>query len=562
MNKKIVTLILIIFFLLTLSACKLGPSEVKVFTGKGDGYGGVINAIVTCEDGNITKVELTAHNESRELRDKVIEELPSKIVQANSADIDGISGATITSDAVLYAVKNALDPNTYPYPKALADRSWDTSVISIVSSNAYQGTYLDRGASPGLFIDAEGVDTYAVNEVAVNGLFDENGRILALYIDHLEYLTPNYDEEVIAHFSGFPGQGGYNYDENHDTVIVGKTEDTEENFLKEISEIFTKRDRGDHYRLGMSNWTMQVDGFQEMFVGKTVDEVEEWFKKYCSDTEGKPLKITDESEEADRIKYNALTDEERSVVADIVSKATISLKSIRGDIVGAIRKAYENRVLVDIKSAQQIGIGISSNGIIGDNDSEGVPIYTINQVFAYTILDKNNKIAALYIDQLDVSSPNHPEERMMHFPGYPGQTPYNYDSDHDGIVDGKMEITEDGLFSMVKSWITNREQGNNYMISNGTWSSEMDKLQKTFIGMTKDEVEIWANKYCSDVDGSLLKKNEIKNEEDIVKYNLLTNEEKQILEDLPSDITYDYRYIIEAIIKSFENMSNIDIVVR
>lgn len=42
--------------------------------------------------------------------DKAAAELPAKIVEANSTDVDVIAGATITSEAILYAVNNALDP--------------------------------------------------------------------------------------------------------------------------------------------------------------------------------------------------------------------------------------------------------------------------------------------------------------------------------------------------------------------------------------------------------------------------------------------------------------------
>jgi uncharacterized protein with FMN-binding domain len=35
--------------------------------------------------------------------------LPGRIVEANSIDIDGITGATVTSDAIKSAVRTALD---------------------------------------------------------------------------------------------------------------------------------------------------------------------------------------------------------------------------------------------------------------------------------------------------------------------------------------------------------------------------------------------------------------------------------------------------------------------
>lgn len=90
-----------------------------------------------------------------------------------------------------------------------------------------------------------------------------------------------------------------------------------------------------------------MDAFQQLFVGKTVDEVEEWFAKYCSDANGRPLKESS-SGEGDAEKYAALTDEEKAMLADITSSATMSLNDSHGDILSAIRASFENMVNVDL----------------------------------------------------------------------------------------------------------------------------------------------------------------------------------------------------------------------
>ena len=86
---------------------------------------------------------------------------------------------------------------------------------------------------------------------------------------------------------------------------------------------------------------------QQLFVGKTVDEVEEWFAKYCSDANGRPLKESS-SGEGDAEKYAALTDEEKAMLADVTSSATMSLNDSHGDILSAIRASFENMVNVDL----------------------------------------------------------------------------------------------------------------------------------------------------------------------------------------------------------------------
>ena len=90
-----------------------------------------------------------------------------------------------------------------------------------------------------------------------------------------------------------------------------------------------------------------MDTFQQLFVGMTVDEVEEWFAKYCSDANGRPLQETSEGE-GDAEKYAALTDEEKAMLADVTSSATMSLNDSHGDILSAIKDAYENRIDVNL----------------------------------------------------------------------------------------------------------------------------------------------------------------------------------------------------------------------
>ncbi len=172
-------------------------------------------------------------------------------------------------------------------------------------------------------------------------MFDKDGKIVALHIDQLEFATPNYDGDGMPHLSGFPGQGGYNNDENHDEKVEGKTADTEEQFISEVNSWVTKRARGDKYIVGASTWTDQIEAFEKLFVGKSVEEVEEWFKKYTSDINGRPLKAEDEDEK-DKAKYNALTEDEKKSLADVISGATMSLNDPHGDIIAAIKKSFES----------------------------------------------------------------------------------------------------------------------------------------------------------------------------------------------------------------------------
>ena len=129
--------------------------------------------------------------------------------------------------------------------------------------------------------------------------------------------------------------------------VFAKTEDTEENFAAEIASWQTKRERGADYVMGTGTWEEQMDKFEETFVGMTVDEVEDWFEKYCSDLNGRPLKDGSDKEE-DKAKYDALTEEEKAMLADVTSTATMSLQDSHGDILAAIRDSLNNQVAIEL----------------------------------------------------------------------------------------------------------------------------------------------------------------------------------------------------------------------
>lgn len=73
-----------------------------------NGIGGKIVVRVTYADGTIQDVEVLEQNETPEFGGAALEELPAKVVEANSTDIDGVAGATITSKAFFAAVQNAI----------------------------------------------------------------------------------------------------------------------------------------------------------------------------------------------------------------------------------------------------------------------------------------------------------------------------------------------------------------------------------------------------------------------------------------------------------------------
>ena len=541
------------------SAAASGP-----LTGTADGFMGPITVEVTMDGDTITGVTVVSNSETPSIAGNALEQIPEAIVAANSADVDIVAGATFTSNGIINAVKNAISGSSPAAEPEETEEPEDDTPQAVEAAEAYQGFGLSNTVRMGPGEDDTGTPVYSINQVFANVIFDGEGKILEIYVDQLEYATPNYDGAEMPHFSGWPGQGGYNNDSDHDAVVDGVTPDTEEQFTSEVEGWVTKRDRGDTYVMGTGTWHEQMDAFQELFIGMTVDEVQEWFDKYCSDANGRPLKEGSEAE-GDAEKYAALSDEEKEMLVDVTSSATMSLNDSHGNILAAIVDAYENRVPLQSLSASGMGFGLSNTVRMGPGeDDTGTPVYSINQVFANVIFDGEGKILEIYVDQLEYATPNYDGAEMPHFSGWPGQGGYNNDSDHDAVVDGVTPDTEEQFTSEVEGWVTKRDRGDTYVMGTGTWHEQMDAFQELFIGMTVDEVQEWFDKYCSDANGRPLKEGS-EAEGDAEKYAALSDEEKEMLVDVTSSATMSlndsHGNILAAILDSFENQVPVDITV-
>lgn len=335
--RRILAIALCVMMVLTV------PAMAEELTGQAKGFGGVVTVTVTKEGSDITSVVVDAPNETPSIANAAIETIPAKIVETDSADVDVVAGATRTSNGIINAVKNALDPVNFPFEEEVKA---EAAPAVVEASDAYIGLGVHNMGRLGPGSDDQGTGVYSFNEVVAAVIFDAEGRILLAKVDQLEIATPNYDGSTMPHLSGFPGQS-YNNDADHDAVVDSVIEVTEDSFMAEVESWQTKRERGEGYVMGTGIWSAQMDKFQEVFVGKTVEEINAWFAAYCSDRNGRPLKAGS-SNEQDAAKYDALSDADKTMLADVVSSATMSLNDGHGNILGALEKAYENRVEIEL----------------------------------------------------------------------------------------------------------------------------------------------------------------------------------------------------------------------
>ena len=79
-----------------------------MYTAMASGRNGDFEVAVTVRDGKISGIEIGENVETAGIGSIAAEQLPAKIIEAQSVNIDGVSGATVTSNAVLQAVKDCL----------------------------------------------------------------------------------------------------------------------------------------------------------------------------------------------------------------------------------------------------------------------------------------------------------------------------------------------------------------------------------------------------------------------------------------------------------------------
>ncbi|MBQ7220392.1 MAG: FAD-dependent oxidoreductase [Synergistaceae bacterium] len=101
--KKCLLLSAILFIL---ALCSLASAET--YDVVGTGKNGDVHVSVTIEAGKIVSVVVGEHQETPGICEPAIEKVPSAIVANQSISVDGVSGATMTSDAIKEAVGKAL----------------------------------------------------------------------------------------------------------------------------------------------------------------------------------------------------------------------------------------------------------------------------------------------------------------------------------------------------------------------------------------------------------------------------------------------------------------------
>lgn len=104
MMKKLLSIVLCAALLLSMSVCVLADGT---FTGEGAGKGGMIQVEVTVENNELIAINVVSHDETPGFAD-ALDTVSAAMIAQNTVDVDGVTGATLSSNGLKAAVTAAL----------------------------------------------------------------------------------------------------------------------------------------------------------------------------------------------------------------------------------------------------------------------------------------------------------------------------------------------------------------------------------------------------------------------------------------------------------------------
>ena len=223
-----------------------GSTAAETLTGTAEGFGGDVTATLTVENGTITACTLTGDGETPEIGGAALEELQQQVVDAGGYEIDGVSGATVTSNAVRQAVAQALG-------EEIQEEAASSTAAPEPAAPA-ENVQIEGGLQIGQSYTAAHGDSCFTEAVAVV----KDDVIVAAYLDEFQFFASD------AGITPVPNSDG-GFGENYaDGMVLG-----------------SKRVNADYYSDLMASHagaTTRIDdnydAIQNYVVGKTIDEID------------------------------------------------------------------------------------------------------------------------------------------------------------------------------------------------------------------------------------------------------------------------------------------------
>lgn len=109
MKKRLISLFVALTMLLCLIPAAFAATfNAGTYTASANGMNGAVTVEVTFSDSAITDVKVTEQAETPAIASGALEQIPADIVAHQTLAVDTVTGATITSKAILAAVEDCV----------------------------------------------------------------------------------------------------------------------------------------------------------------------------------------------------------------------------------------------------------------------------------------------------------------------------------------------------------------------------------------------------------------------------------------------------------------------
>ena len=166
--KRIVSTMLVFLLALSLVACGGGSKDTSTtLTGTAEGFGGPVKVTAKVNGDTIESIDVVADKETPAVGGAAIPILVENVLNAQSIDIDGVSGASVTSQAFLEALGAALASGNVTLSGSgsgagdAGDTERTTDVVIIGAGGA--------GLTAGLTVKQAGKEVLIVESQALGG---------------------------------------------------------------------------------------------------------------------------------------------------------------------------------------------------------------------------------------------------------------------------------------------------------------------------------------------------------------------------------------------------------
>lgn len=218
----------------------------ETLTGSAEGFGGTVTATIVRTDGVITACTLEGKDETPEIGGAAFPELEKQVVAANGIEIDGVSGATVTTKAVKAAVADALGLKVEEETKAETKPAETAATAEVVE--------IDGGLQIGqIYAAAHGTSCFTEAVAVV-----KDDVIVAAYLDEFQFISSDADVKGVPN-----SEEGFG-DAYVDGMVLCSKRENAAYYSKLMAE------------KGGSTVAIDVnyDAIQKFVVGKTIDEID------------------------------------------------------------------------------------------------------------------------------------------------------------------------------------------------------------------------------------------------------------------------------------------------